>query len=89
MSAPQTPGSMSVSDTDLGRKRERTLKHTENRATVFSPAGGIQTEGPLRAALLLDSKLYLPASAHTPLLIKLGFYNISEEEKVILEVKIC
>lgn len=78
-----------MSDTDLGRKWDRTLKHTENRATAFSTAGGIQAEGPLRAPLLLDSKLYLPASAHTPLLTKLGFYNISEEEKVILEVKLC
>lgn len=46
-----------VFDTDLGLKWDWTLKHTENRAPVFSTAEGIQMERPLRAPLFLHCNI--------------------------------
>lgn len=47
--ASQMPGSMSAS-LILTLRCDRLLNHTENRASAFSSAGGVQMEHPLRAS---------------------------------------
>ena len=78
-----------VFDTNLGLEWDWTLKHSENQAPGFSTGGGIQLERPLKIPLSLHCNIQFPASPEKLLLIKLGFYYISEEEKILLRLKLC